>query len=398
MPDAGRERASVRTPCFAMKLVQRYIFRKLLGAFLVAFPALSITIWATQALRQLSLVTDRGQGVSVFIEASLLLLPGLVMIVAPVTMLIVVIMTLNSLNGDSELISLNASGGAPGILVKPVLALAIPVFCLSAVSSLYFNPVTAREGNRLLSEVNANVIASLIRPGQFRSLGRDVVMQVRSIEPGGRLEEIFVYDRHDPAQTVAYLARTASVVDREEGKFLLMQDGVIQRRDTDSNAISMIAFDTYPLDLSSLANAGAPGGIRPNERPLGYLLSPDPSDPLYQANPFVYAAELHNRITVPFYVLVLALLPTALLGAARSARQGRVLVTTGTAAFSAALLATNLYFGGTLKNTPALLLPVYLVPILGIALPILTLATGWRPRRPDWLRLLFRRHRTVGAA
>ena len=31
------------------------------------------------------------------------------------------------------------------------------------------------------------------------------------IEPGGRLEEIFVFDRHDPSQTVAYLARTAAV-------------------------------------------------------------------------------------------------------------------------------------------------------------------------------------------
>lgn len=381
-----------------MNLVQRYIFRKLLGAFLVAFPALSITIWATQALRQLSLVTDRGQGVSVFLEASLLLVPGLVMIVAPVTMLLVVVTTLNSLNGDSELISLNASGGSPGLLVRPILALSIPVFLLSAASSLYFHPLTARETNRLLSEVNANVIASLIRPGQFRSLGRDVVMQVKSIEPGGRLEEIFVFDRHDPSQTVAYLARTAAVVDRDEGKFLLMQDGVIQRRATDSNAISVIAFDTYPLDLSSLANDGAPDGIRPNERSLGYLLSPDPSDPIYQENPFTYAAELHKRITEPLYVLVLALVPAALLGAARSARQGRVLVTTGTAAFSALLLASHLYFSGTLESTPAFLLPLYLVPILGIVLPILLLWTGWRPPRTGWLRPRGRPRRAVGVA
>lgn len=381
-----------------MNLVQRYIFRKLLGAFLVAFPALSITIWATQALRQLSLVTDRGQGVGVFLEASLLLVPGLVMIVAPVTMLLVVTMTLNSMNGDSELVSLNASGGSPRMLVKPILALAIPVFCLSAAAALHFHPITARETNRLLSDVNANVIASLIRPGQFRSLGRDVVMQVRSVE-SGQLQEIFVFDRHDPAQTVAYLARTAAVVDRDEGKFLLMQDGIIQRRATDSNAISVIAFDTYPLDLASLANSGAAGGIGPGERPLGYLLSPDPSDPLYQDNPFVFAAELHKRVTEPFYVLVLALVPAAFLGAARSSRQGRVLVTTGTTAFAALLLAANLYFGETLESSPVLLLPVYLVPALGIGLPILALATGWRPRRPDWLRRPSRRQqRAVGAA
>jgi lipopolysaccharide export system permease protein len=381
-----------------MNLVQRYIFRKLLGAFLVAFPALSITIWATQALRQLSLVTDRGQGLSVFLEATLLLLPGLVTIIAPVTILLVLVVTLTGLNSDSELISLNASGGSPKLLVKPILALALPVFALSASSSLYFEPLTARESNELLAEVNANVIASLIRPGQFRSVGEDVVMQVKAIQPDGQLQELFVFDRHDETQTVAYLARSAAIVDRPEGRFLLMRDGVIQRKAVDSNAVSVIAFDTYPLDLSNLASAGTPGGIRPGERPLTYLFAPDPSDPLQQANPFVYSAELHKRITVPFYVLVLALVPAVFLGWPRSARQRRVLVTTGTATFSALLLGASLYFGGALEKNPALLLPVYLVPLLGIGLPIFALATGRRPHRPDWLRLSLRRRRAVGAA
>ncbi|MCC6737215.1 MAG: LptF/LptG family permease [Bauldia sp.] len=374
-----------------MNLVQRYIFRKLLGAFLVAFPALTITIWATQALRQLSLVTDRGQGLSVFLEATLLLVPGLVTIIAPVTLLLVVIITLNGLNADSELVAVNASGGSPRLLVKPVLGLAVPVFCVVAAASLHFNPLTIRESNRLIAEVNANVITSLIRPGQFRSVGRDVVMQVAAIEPDGRLEEIFVFDRHDPQQTVAYLARSAEIVDRDEGKFLVMRNGVIQRRPNDSNALSVIAFESYPLDLANLANAATPGGARVDERPVSYLLSPDPSDPLYQANPFVYAAALHKRITDPLYVLVLALVPAVLLGSARSARQSRVLATTATAAFAGLILGASLYLGGTLDNNPALLLPVYVVPALGIGLPLFVLASGGRLRPPGARRRRRRR-------
>ncbi|MGV8839719.1 MAG: LptF/LptG family permease [Bauldia sp.] len=366
-----------------MNLVQRYIFRKLLGAFLVAFPAMTLTIWATQALRQLSLVTDRGQGLGVFFEATLLLLPGLVTIIAPVTLVLVVIITLNGLNADSELVAIDASGGAPRLLLGPILALAIPVFCVVAAASIHFNPITVRESNRLLAEVNANVITSLIRPGQFRSVGQDVVMQVAAIHPDGRLEEIFVFDRHDPSQTVAYLARSAAIVDRDGGKYLLMQEGVIQRRASDSNAISVIAFESYPLDLATLASAATPGGIRVDERPFGYLLSPDPSDPLYQANPFVYTAEFHKRLTVPLYVLVLALVPAALLGSARSTRQGRVLITTGTAILAGAILAASLYLGGTLEKNAAFLLPVYVVPLLGIAVPLFILITGRRIRLPE---------------
>ncbi len=385
-----------------MNLIQRYVFRKLLGAFLVAFPALSITIWATQALRQLSLVTDRGQGFGTFVEASLFLLPGLVLIVGPVTLLIVVIYTFNGLNGDSELVSLNASGASPGVLVKPVLAIALPVAILSMASSLYFNPIAMRGTNLLVAEANADVISALLRPGQFRTLGEDVVIQVKAVHPDGALEDIFVFDRRQPGQTAAYLARAGALVDDGLGKYLLMQDGVIQRKSTGTDAVSVIEFQSYTFDLTLLAARSSLGDLRPNERGLAYLLDPDPNDPIHQANPFRYSAELHNRLTVPFYVFVLALVSAALLGPVRSARLGRVRRTTATAALSGFLLGANLYFGGALENNVALLPLVYGVPFAAIGIPILFLVTGRQLQLPPWLRwrgpAMRRLRRSIGAA
>lgn len=376
-----------------MNLVQRYILRKLLGAFVIAFPGLAITIWATQALRQLNLVTDRGQALGVFLEATVLILPSLIMIIAPVTMLLVVIQTLNALNADSELVSLNAAGGTPRLLILPILALAVPVTIVSAASSLYFNPLAARQTNDLIAEVNANVISSLIRPGQFRTIADDVVIQVRAVHPDGTLEDIFVFDRRQPRQPIAYMARGGAIVDSPEGRFLLMRDGLVQRRTADTDTVSVIEFASYAFDLATLESRTGDGGLRPNERSMAYILNPDPSDPIQQANPFRYPAEFHNRVTVPFYVLVLALVPAAFLGSPRSARQGRVALTTGTAVFSALLLGCNLYFGGALENNAFLLPLVYAVPILGIAVPIFVLATGRRLRPPS-----LRRGRKAGRA
>ena len=361
-----------------MNVIQRYLFRRIFGSFIIAFPALSISIWMSQALRELNLVTDRGQGIGVFIEASILLIPGLVVIIGPVTMLIVVISTINTLNNDSELVSLGASGGSPGVMLKPVLALAIPVALLSASCSLFLNPMSARASVSLIESVSANVISSLIRPGQFRNLGNDIVIQVAEIHPDGSLEGIFVFDQRLPDETVAYLAGAGAMFRNDAGQFLLMQDGVIQRRQIETGSVSVIRFDSYAFDLSTLASQSAVGGGGPNERRLAYLLNPDPSDPIYQDNPFRYLAEFHSRMTIPLYVIVLALLPLAMLGQVQTARRGRGGMTAIAAIVGATALGAGLYLAGPLEANSGLLVVVYGIPLVGIAVPILLILSGRR--------------------
>lgn len=373
-----------------MSVVERYIFRRLLGSFAVAFPALAISIWLSQALRELSLVTDRGQGLTTFLEASVLLIPGLIVIIAPVTMLIVVISTINTLNADSELVSLGAAGASPAVMLKPVFLLALPLALLSASCSLYFNPAAARASASLIEEVNASLLTSLIRPGQFRSLGDDVVIQVRSVHPDGTLEGIFVFDRRAEDETVAYLAGAGAMFENEAGQFLLMQEGVIQRRPLDGTTVSIIQFQSYAFDLSALGSQNPAAGIRPNERDTAYLLDPDPSDPIFQDNPFRYTAELHNRLTIPLYVLALALFPLALLGQVQTARQGRGLITTVAAVGGGAILGAGLYLSGAIETNEAMAIPVYGVPLTVI---VLSTAFVWSGRRPPAIGF----RRSVGA-
>ena len=363
-----------------MKVIERYLFRRLFSGFIIAFPALSISIWLSQALRELNLVTDRGQGLLVFLEASVLLIPGLIVIIGPVTMLIVVISTINALNGDSELVSLGASGASPRVMLKPVLALAVPVALLSAASSLYLNPMSAVASSSLIEEVNANVIGSLIRPGQFRTLGDDVVIQVATIHPDGTLEGLFVFDRRERDETIAYIAGAGAMFENDSGRFLLMQNGVIQRRQARSGTVSIIQFASYAFDLTTLASQSTSGGLGPAQRDLAYLLNPDPSDPIYQDNPFRYAAEFHNRATIPLYVLVLALLPLAMLGQVQAARQSRGWITTITANLGAGVMGVWVYLAGALEANPAILSLSYGIPLIGIILPILVILSGRRPR------------------
>ena len=82
----------------------------MLSAFLLTLVALSATVWLTQALRQFDLVSAMGQTIVTFFQITLLLLPPLATVVAPVALLIAVIYTFTSLNDGSELVVINACG------------------------------------------------------------------------------------------------------------------------------------------------------------------------------------------------------------------------------------------------------------------------------------------------
>lgn len=70
-------------------------------------------IWITQILRQLDLVTGQGQTLGIFMIVTLLSLPALIVIIAPVAVFIATLYALNKFNGDPELIVMSAAGILP---------------------------------------------------------------------------------------------------------------------------------------------------------------------------------------------------------------------------------------------------------------------------------------------
>ena len=70
-----------------MKLIERYIFRKMFRAFALSLTVLAATVWLSQALREFDLVTAMGQTLVTFFTVTLLLLPALATIVSPVALI-----------------------------------------------------------------------------------------------------------------------------------------------------------------------------------------------------------------------------------------------------------------------------------------------------------------------
>src|SRR6185295_10879093 len=108
-----------------MGSIGRYIFRTTFGAFAVVLVSVTMLMWITQALRNIDLMTNQGQTILVFIGLTGLIIPLLVLLIAPIALMIAVAHTLNKLGNDSELIVMNAAGMRPWQVFWPFLSVGV---------------------------------------------------------------------------------------------------------------------------------------------------------------------------------------------------------------------------------------------------------------------------------
>jgi lipopolysaccharide export system permease protein len=306
-----------------------YIFRTTFGAFLVVLISLTAVIWVTQALRDIDLMTSQGQTILVFIGITGLIVPLLVLVIAPIALLIAVAHVLNRMSTDSEIIVMNASGMSPWLLFRSFMSVAIVVSLIVMSISAYFAPKGLRMLRDWLTEVRANVVSTIVQPGRFTSIERDVTIHIRERRSNGQLLGIFLDDRRNPAERITVLAEVGELFDSDNGTFLVLQSGFVQRHELRERDPAMVKFDRYAFDLSQFA--GGPQAVKYSirERYLWQLIFPDPTDQSYIDQPGQYRAELHDRLIAPLYPLAFLVIAYAYLGAPRTTRQSRTLSMVG---------------------------------------------------------------------
>ena len=169
-----------------------YVFRTTMVAFLITLVSLTVVIWFTQAMRDFDLITSQRQTLFVFVGITGMIIPLLVMILAPIALVMVVAHVLNKLGSDSEIIVMNAAGMSPWLLLRPFLACAIVVSLLVAGIAAYISPVSLRKLRDWGAQVRADILTNIVQPGRFTTVGGNLTFHIADRRPNGLLEGIFV--------------------------------------------------------------------------------------------------------------------------------------------------------------------------------------------------------------
>jgi lipopolysaccharide export system permease protein len=308
-----------------MGSIGRYIFRTTFGAFLIILSSLTAVIWSTQALRDIDLMTNQGQTVLVFVGITALIIPQLVLIIAPIALMIAIAHSLNKLANDSEIIVMNAAGMSPWRLFRPYFVAALVIAAMVAVIAAYVSPKGIRDLRRWAAEVRADLVANIVQPGRFTNIERGLTFHIRERQANGLLLGIFVDDLRDPAERATFLAEQGEIVKSDKGTFLVLENGSVQRHPTTQRDPTIVIFERYAFDLSHFSGGAQELNYSVSERYLWELLAPDPKDPIFSKDPGQYRAELHDRLTAPLYPLAFLIITYAYLGAPRTTRQSRTL-------------------------------------------------------------------------
>src|SRR6476661_6230857 len=305
-----------------MGSIDRYIFRTTLASFALVLVSLTGVIWITQALRGIDLMTSQGQTIITFLGITSLVIPALVLIIAPIALMIAISHTLNKLATDSEIIVMNAAGFSPYRLFRPFFFATCVVATLVIFIAAFLAPDGMRRIKQWDAEITADVLTNILQPGRFAQLDQNLTIRIRDRLPGGVLGGIFVDDRRDPKERVTIIADHGTVLKNENGSFLVLEDGNLQRFEAGKRDPALVAFGRYAFDMSKFSQHNDVAlGIR--ERYLWELLDPDENDAMYKQLPGQFRAELHDRFMAPIYPFAFAALTFAFLGAPRTTRQSR---------------------------------------------------------------------------
>ncbi len=361
-----------------MGRIDRYIFRTSFGAFVLILVSLTAVIWVTQALRDIDLITGQGQTFLVFIGLTGLIIPLLVLVIAPVALVIAVAYTINKLNTDSEIVVLNAAGMAPWRMFRPFIAVGVVVALLVAALAADLAPRGLRTLHDWGTQVRTDIVATVVQPGRFITIEPGLTFHLRERRPNGQLVGIFLDDRRDPNEHATFLAEYGEIIQNNNNNFMLLYNGSMQRLEAGKLDPTIVLFDRHAFDLSkfgaSTALQATIYGAR--ERSFGELLQPDADDRLLKMQPGQLQAELHDRITAPLYPIVFVIIAFAILGAPRTSRQSR--------AFSLALTVagiTGLRFIGFASvvfavHTPSAVLLLYASLIGASAWAVIAISRG----------------------
>ena len=352
-----------------MTLIERYLFKNAFVATFVTLTVLAGVVWLSQAVREFDLVTTKGQSLIIFLSVTGLSFPSLIAIIAPVSLFIAVLYTLNRLNGDSELIVMTATGMSPFGILRPFIILFLIVSALVALLTLWIMPQSFMILRDVVTKIRADVVSNIVREGQFSQLDKGIIFHFRE-KSGPALMGIFIQDRRDPEKTAIYVAERGQTIEAGGQSYLLLENGSVQRENKTNPIPQIVSFQRYAFDLSQFSTEAQSVYAKPRERTTWQLLTPPDSENLTPTQIGRIRAELHDRITAPLYALAFGMIGFAALGVARTTRQGRGLAMAAAVLGVVALRIGSFALSSLMIRFPILTPLAYVMPISVILIAI----------------------------
>ncbi|WP_372015956.1 LPS export ABC transporter permease LptF [Pseudoxanthomonas sp. 10H] len=339
--------------------------RYLMGDFVQSFLATLIVLLAVSLggvlVDVLGEIADGGLPARLLLSQLGLQLLVYLPLVLPLALMLGLMLSVVRLYRDSEMAVIHAVGVGPRRLLRPLLAVTVPVVAAVGLCSLWLGPWAQRTGVRLIEQANRSLIVAGLEPGRFTSLPNDggIVYIDGMSEDGAGLKGVFLYRDRDGRMDVMTARDGALQFEGERERYLQLREG----HRVEGPAAAGLDFRLMRYASNDVAlpdRTETQASDAPELATTAALLG----DPRTEAT-----AELHRRVAPPLLALGFALLTVPLgRSSPRQQRYGRLML-----GFLAYLVSVNLMFIGTRMLAEAKL--PGLLGLWWLTLPLLALAS-----------------------
>ena len=292
-----------------------YAIREISSSFLLLLILISSILWLGQGLRHIELLTSDNVSFVSYLSYIILLLPKILLITIPVCLFLSVLFNINRLKNDSELIILWASGKSDSyFLVKPILFIAVLIYILSTILSLYITPISLNEIRHKIIDIRSSGIhASILKEKKFISPADTLTIFLQE-RRGNKINGLLIHDIENADSPQTYIAQNGEFIEENNKKILRLFNGNIQIFERNENKISEIEFETYDLNLTPYSKKEL-DHIYSDELYTKQIINNLNGKDLRVLNKYEKEqfAELHTRISGPLYIFSFAFIPLIIL-------------------------------------------------------------------------------------
>jgi lipopolysaccharide export system permease protein len=288
-----------------VKKIDLYIIRVISKPFFSTLFILVGMIWLLQSIRLMDLVINKNMNIIDFLLMSVLLIPGMMIIILPLSFFSGVYGGLKKMVLDSEMDAIYSAGISR-------LRVLLPLFVVSiiAVGATYFISLYAMPAGRIkFAEVKSDLMnksdSLQLEAGTFNKITNNITIYVKKIENNQWMKNIIVYDNTNADLPVTWTAEEGVLkLNKNNHPNLFLINGT--RQEIGPEQTSVLGFKSHQIDLSKQSQTKEARSKKSSERFLLELLNTD-NLTIKQKDKFL--REFYKRLLWPLAPLVLMLIP-----------------------------------------------------------------------------------------
>lgn len=286
-----------------MRLIDKYLSKIIFFSTVSIVSILTFIILITQSFKYIDLVVSYGSKTSDFLYLSLLLLPSLLFVIAPICLFIAIMYSLNKLYAQRELNILKSIGLSNLAIAKPIIKVAICITLLHFFLSLYLLPLLNSNFKELTKDIKENYINFFLQERVFNHPTKFITFYIRNKINDNEFENVFYHDARNQ-NSITLVAQKGSLVKKDNKIFLNLSKGNRQEI-SPNNDFNILNFDTLWIELDFNKKGILSRNKTVQEKSIIELISP-PKD-LDKDSKIRGYAEASNRLIWPFYNIILCL-------------------------------------------------------------------------------------------